>query len=94
MNGRKLGRTALVAVAALAIGLVLAAPAAQARKNVITKTYEVGVGSPNGGVPLNIPDGGGPAIQLVRDPLAVKGLNPRGKIKHVTVGTRITLNAE
>jgi subtilisin-like proprotein convertase family protein len=90
MNGRKLGRTALVAVAALAIGLVVAAPAAQARKNVVTKTYEVGVGSPNGGVPLNIPDGGGPAIQLVRDPLAVKGLNPRGKIKHVTVGTRIT----
>ena len=46
MFGRKLG---LVAVMALALGLVLAAPAAQARKKVITKTYEVGVGAPGGG---------------------------------------------
>jgi len=87
MFGRKLG---LVAVAALALGLVLAAPAAQARKKVITKTYEVGVGSPRGGVPLRIPDGGGAAQQLVRDPVAVKKLNPRGKIKDVNVGVRIT----
>ena len=29
-------------------------------------------------------------IQLVRDPVAVKGLNPRGKIKHVNVGVRIS----
>src|SRR3954468_4798157 len=87
MYGRKLG---LVAVAALALGLVLAAPAAQARKKVITKTYEVGVGAPSGGVPLNIPDGGGAAKQLVRDPLVVRGLNPRGKIKDVNVGVRIT----
>jgi subtilisin-like proprotein convertase family protein len=90
MNGRKLGRTALIAVAALAIGLVIAAPAAQARKKVITKTFEVGVGAPAGGVALNIPDGGGAAQQLVRDPIAVKGLNPRGKIKDVNVGVRIT----
>ena len=90
MNGRKLGRAALIAVAALAIGLVVAAPAAQARKKVITKSYEVGVGSPSGGVPLNIPDGGGAAQQLVRDPVAVKKLNPRGKIKDVNVGVRIT----
>jgi hypothetical protein len=89
MNGRKLGRTALVAVAALAIGLVIAAPA-QARKKVITKTFEVGVGAPSGGLPLNIPDGGGAAQQLVRDPVAVKKLNPRGKIKDVNVGVRIT----
>jgi hypothetical protein len=90
MDGRKLGRAALIAVVALALGMMVAAPAAQARKKVITKTFEVGVGSPSGGVPLNIPDGGGPAIQLVRDPVAVKGLNPRGKIKDVNVGVRIT----
>src|SRR5690242_17281472 len=89
MNGRKLGRLALMAVSVLALGLVLAAPA-QARKKVITKTFEVGVGSPSGGVPLNIPDGGGPAIQLIRDPVKVKGLNKRGKIKDVNVGVRIT----
>jgi hypothetical protein len=87
MYGRKLG---LVAIAALALGLVLAAPAAQARKKVVTKTYQVGVGAPQGGVPLNIPDGGGAAVQLTRDALAVKGLNPRGKIKDVNVGVRIT----
>ena len=87
MIGRKLG---LAVVAALALGLVLAAPAAQARKKVITKTYEVGVGAPSGGLPLAIPDGGGGAEQLVRDPIAVKGLNPRGKIKDVNVGARIS----
>jgi subtilisin-like proprotein convertase family protein len=90
MDGRKLGRTALIAIAALAIGLVVAAPAAQARKKVVTKNYAIGVGAPTGGVPLNIPDGGGAAEQLVRDPIAVKGLNPRGKIKDVNVGVRIT----
>lgn len=87
MIGRKLG---LAVVAALALGLVLAAPAAQARKKVITKTYEVGVGAPSGGLPLAIPDGGGGAEQLVRDPIAVTGLNPRGKIKDVNVGVRIS----
>jgi subtilisin-like proprotein convertase family protein len=84
---RKLG---LVAVAALALGLVLAAPAAQARKKVITKTFQVGVGAPSGGLPLNIPDGGGAAVQLVRDPVKVAKLNPKGKLKHVTVGVRVT----
>jgi hypothetical protein len=87
MFGRKLG---LVVVAALSLGLVLAAPAAQARKKVITKTYEVGVGSPSGGLALPIPDGGGAAAQLARDPIAVRGLNPRGKVKNVDVGVRIT----
>ena len=90
MNGRKLSRVALISMAALACGLVLAAPAAQARKKVITKTYEVGVGAPSGGTPIPIPDGGGAAQQLVRDPVYVKGLNPRGKIKNVDVGVRIT----
>jgi hypothetical protein len=88
MNGRKLGRVALIAVTALAVGLVLAAPAAQARKKVITQSYSVGVGSPSGGVPIPIPDGAGQAPQLVRVPINVKGLNPRGKIKHITVGVR------
>ena len=87
MFGRKLS---LIATGVLALGLVLAAPAAQARKKVINKTYDVGVGAQSGGVPLNIPDGGGAAQQLVRDPIAVKGLNPRGKIKDVNVGVRIT----
>jgi len=85
MFGRKLG---LVAVMALALGLVLAAPVAQARKKVITKTYEVGVGAPAGGVAIPIPDGAGQATQLARSSIAVRGLNPRGKIKHVRVGVR------
>jgi hypothetical protein len=86
MIGRKLG---LIAVAALAVGLVVAAPAAQARKKVVTKTFEVGVGAPGGGVPIPIPDGAGQATQLARSFIHVKGLNPRGKIKHVNVGVRI-----
>jgi hypothetical protein len=90
MKGRKLGRLALASAAALTLGLTLAAPAAQAHRKVVTKTYEVGVGAPAGGLPLNIPDGGGPAQQLVRDPIGITGLNPRGKIKDVNVGVRIT----
>src|SRR3954452_6743265 len=86
MYGRKLG---LIAVAALAVSLVLAAPAAQARKKVVTKTYEVGVGAPSGGVAIPIPDGGGQAAQLARSGIDVRGLNPRGKIKDVNVGVRI-----
>jgi hypothetical protein len=90
MKGRNLGRRILVAATALALGLALSAPAAQAHKKIVTKVFQTGVGSPNGGLPLNIPDGGGFAQQLVRDPLAVKGLNPRGKIKDVNVGVRIS----
>jgi hypothetical protein len=86
MVGRKLG---LAAIAALALSLVLAAPAAQARKKVITKSFAVGVGSPTGGVSIPIPDGAGQATQLARSPLAVRGLNPRGKIKDVNVGVRV-----
>jgi hypothetical protein len=85
MIGRKLG---LVGVAALALGLVVGAPAAQARKKVVTKTYEVGVGAPAGGVSIPIPDGGGQAMQLARSSIDVRGLNPQGKIKHVNVGVR------
>ncbi len=90
MKRRKLGRRILVTAAALALGLALAAPAAQAHKKLVTEVFQTGVGSPNGGLPLNIPDGGGPALQLVRDPLAVKGLNPKGKIKDVNVAVRIS----
>jgi hypothetical protein len=85
MIGRKLG---LAAVAALALSLILAAPSAQARKKVVTKTFEVGIGAPNGGVAIPIPDGAGQATQLARSKINVKGLNPRGKIKDVNVGVR------
>jgi hypothetical protein len=85
MIGRKLG---LIAIAALAASLVVAAPSAQARKKVVTKTFEVGIGAPNGGVAIPIPDGAGQATQLARSKINVKGLNPRGKIKHVSVGVR------
>jgi hypothetical protein len=87
MMGRKLG---LLVVAALCLGLAVAAPATQARKKVITKTFSVGVGSPTGGVPLTIPDGAGQQTQLVRSAIKVSGLNPRGKIKDVNVGVRAT----
>src|SRR3954470_19072562 len=86
MYGRKLG---LVAVAALALGLVLTAPVAQARKKVVTKTFEVGVGAPSGGFAIPINDGAGQAAQLARSSIDVRGLNPRGKIKDVNVGVRI-----
>jgi len=87
MIGRKLG---LIAIGALALGLVVAAPAAQARKKVVTKTYEVGVGAPGGGFAIPINDGAGQAAQLARSGIDVRGLNPRGKIKHVNVGVRAT----
>ena len=86
MIGRKV---CLIAAAVLAVSLVLAAPAAQARKKVVTKTFEVGVGAPGGGVPIPIPDGAGQATQLARSLINVRGLNPRGKIKDVNVGVRI-----
>jgi hypothetical protein len=89
MNAGKLGRVALIASAALLVGLLVAVPAAEARKKVVTKTYEVGVGAPNGGLPIPIPDGAGQAMQLARSVIHVKGLNPRGKIKDVNVGVRI-----
>jgi hypothetical protein len=85
MFGRKLG---LFAVVVLALGLVLAAPAAQARKKVVTKTFEVGVGAPSGGFAIPINDGAGQAAQLARSGIDVRGLNPRGKIKDVNVGVR------
>lgn len=89
MNAGKLGRVALMATAALLVGLLVAVPAAQARKKTVTKTYEVGVGAPSGGLAIPIPDGAGQATQLARSVIHVKGLNPRGKIKHVNVGVRI-----
>jgi hypothetical protein len=89
MNAGKLGRTAQLATAALLVGLLVAVPAAEARKKVVTKTYEVGVGAPSGGLAIPIPDGAGQATQLARSSIHVKGLNPRGKIKDVNVGVRI-----
>jgi hypothetical protein len=89
MNAGKLGRVALIATAALLVGLLVAVPAAEARKKTVTKTFEVGVGAPSGGVPIAIPDGGGQATQLARSSIDVRGLNPRGKIKDVNVGVRI-----
>ncbi len=89
MNAGKLGRVGLLATAALLVGLLAAVPVAQARKKTVTKTYEVGVGAPSGGVALPIPDGAGQATQLARSVIHVKGLNPRGKIKDVNVGVRI-----
>ena len=85
MIGRKLGLAGVV----LGVGLIAVAPAAQAGK-VTVKTFSAGVGGTQGGLPLAVPDGGGNAPQLVRSPINVKGLNPRGKIKHVTVGVRAT----
>ena len=83
-------RVGIGGVAAL-VACLLVAPGAQAKhKKVVTKNYEVGVGAPAGGLPLSIPDGGGAAEQLVRDPIAVRGLNPRGKIKDVNVSVRIS----
>ena len=88
MGTRKTRMTTIAAIVALG-GLALSAPAPAAKK-VITKTYTKGVGGEQGGVPITIPDGAGPATQLVRSPLTVKKLNPRGNIKDVEVGVRIT----
>jgi hypothetical protein len=88
MNAGKLGRVALIATAALLVGLLLAVPAAEARKKTVTKTFEFGVGAPNGGFAIPIPDGAGQSTQLARSRINVKGLNPRGKIRHVRVGVR------
>ncbi len=83
---------ALVGAAAVlvAAAMVAVVPASAAKKKVVTKTYLQGVGSPTGGAALSIPDGGGPLTQLVRSPINVQGLNPRGKVRTVKVGVRAT----
>ena len=73
-----------------ALGCLVFAAQAPAAKKVITKTYSNGVGGDQGGVPIAIPDGGGPATQLVRSPIKVKKLNPRGNIKDVDVRVRVS----
>jgi len=78
----------LALVAALVGSLAMALPATAAK--TITKTYTKGVGGEQGGVPIAIPDGAGMATQLVRSPLTVKKLNPRGNIKDVDVSVRAT----
>jgi subtilisin-like proprotein convertase family protein len=86
MNAGKLSRIGGAALATALVALVALAPAAPAKK--VSKTYTRGVGSTSGGVALPIPDGAGQNTQLVRSPIAVKGLDPRGKIFDVNVGVR------
>jgi hypothetical protein len=87
----KTGRRTRVALAAAAAALACLLPAAGAQAGKVTiKTFTKGVGGSQGGVPILIPDGAGNLTQLVRSPINVSGLNPRGKIKHVTVGVRAT----
>jgi hypothetical protein len=88
MSNRKLRRVAGAAIVAAMVACLVVVPAAGAKKKVVTKTYLQGVGSPTGGTALAIPDGAGPLTQLVRSPINVRGLNPRGKIRHVNVGVR------
>jgi hypothetical protein len=93
MKERKPGRVWGLALVAALIGCMALVPAADARKKVLTKTFSKGAGGSQGGVPILIPDGAGPNFQLVRSGIAVKGLNPRGKIKDVNVGVRATHTA-
>jgi subtilisin-like proprotein convertase family protein len=88
MRYPKLRQLAGAVIAAALVGAIAVAPAADAKKKVVTKTYLKGVGSPTGGTALPIPDGGGPLTQLVRSQIDVRGLNPRGKIRTVKVGVR------
>jgi hypothetical protein len=81
-------RLAGAVIAAALLGCLAIAPAAEAKKKVVTKTYLQGVGSPTGGTAVAIPDGGGQLTQLVRSKIDVRGLNPRGKIRTVKVGVR------
>jgi hypothetical protein len=95
MSNPKLRQLAGAVIATALIGALAVAPAAEAKtkKKVVTKTYLQGVGSPTGGTALAIPDGGGQLTQLVRSPINVKGLNPRGKIRSVKVGVRASIQA-
>jgi hypothetical protein len=93
MSNPKLRQLAGAVIATALIGCLAVAPAAGAKKKVVTKTYLQGVGSPTGGTALAIPDGGGQLTQLVRSPINVKGLNPRGKIRSVKVGVRASIQA-
>jgi subtilisin-like proprotein convertase family protein len=79
-------RVAVFATLAALGSLALCAQAFGAK--TITKTYTKGVGGEQGGVPITIPDGAGPNTQLVRSPISVKKLNPRGNIKDVEVSVR------
>ncbi len=88
-------RAGIVLAAAALVGCMALAPVAngaakKSAKKKITKTYTRGAGGSLGGVPINIPDGGGTATQIVRSGIFVKGLNPKGKITDVNVGVRAT----
>ncbi len=94
MNAGKLGRAGGVAMVLVLVGCVALAPAASAGKQ--SDEEQAGRARPSrgesaarsGGTAIAIPDGGGQNTQLVRSPISVKGLNPRGKITDVNVGVR------
>jgi hypothetical protein len=89
MGTVRIRRIAIMAVVtALLGGATIGASVAPAM--LLSKTYTKGVGGSQGGVAIAIPDGAGPATQIVRSGIAVKKLNPRGKIIDVNVGVRAT----
>jgi subtilisin-like proprotein convertase family protein len=90
MKAGRLSRSMALALTALVGCLALAVPSAGAAKKTITKTFSKGVGGEQGGTAITIPDGAGPNTQIVRSPISVKGLNPRGNIKDVDVSARAT----
>jgi subtilisin-like proprotein convertase family protein len=89
MDTSRPSRIAWAALAAAMLGCLALALPAQAAKT-ITKTYTKGVGGEQGGTAITIPDGSGPNTQIVRSPISVKKLNPRGNIKDVNVSVRAT----
>ncbi len=94
MNAGKLGRAGGAAIVLALVACVALAPATSADKRAtkskrVNQTFTRGVGSTSGGTAIAIPDGGGQNTQLVRSPISVKGLNPRGKITDVNVGVRV-----
>jgi len=95
MGTRRMRIAVSVALAALGCGALVAQPgiakknAKKSAKKVITRTFTAGVGGDQGGFASRIPDGAGQQTQLVRSPIKVKKLNPRGNIKDVNVAVRV-----
>jgi subtilisin-like proprotein convertase family protein len=86
------GKARRMAIAVVTLGALGAATmgSSTASGMLLSKTYTKGAGGSQGGVPIAIPDGAGPSTQIVRSGIAVKKLNPRGKIIDVNVGVRAT----